>query len=34
MVNIPDAANLVPLMFQAQAKGRSQLQYIDGDEEA
>ncbi|MCW6051355.1 RAMP superfamily protein [Lyngbya sp. CCAP 1446/10] len=27
MVNIPDAANLVPLMFQAQAKGRSQLQY-------
>jgi CRISPR-associated protein Cmr6 len=29
MVNIPDAANLVPLMFQAQAKGRSQLQYID-----
>lgn len=27
MVNIPDAANLVPLMFQAQIKGRSQLQY-------
>lgn len=27
MVNIPDAANLVPLMFQAQTKGRSQLQY-------
>ncbi|PSB53930.1 RAMP superfamily protein [filamentous cyanobacterium Phorm 6] len=27
MVSIPDAANLVPLMFQAQAKGRSQLQY-------
>ncbi len=31
MVNISDAANLVPLMFQAQAKGRSQLQYIDKD---
>lgn len=27
MVSIPDAANLVPLMFQAQTKGRSQLQY-------
>ncbi|MGB7712221.1 MAG: RAMP superfamily protein [Microcoleus sp.] len=33
MVSIPDAANLVPLMFQAQAKGRSQLQYIDKDKE-
>ena len=29
MVTIPNAADLVPLMFQAQAKGRSQLQYID-----
>lgn len=29
MVNIPNAADLVPLMFQAQTKGRSQLQYID-----
>ncbi len=27
MVNIPNAADLVPLMFQAQTKGRSQLQY-------
>lgn len=33
MVNIPDAANLVPLMFQAQAKGRSQLQFINKDKE-
>lgn len=33
MVNIPDAANLVPLMFQAQTKGRSQLQYINKDKE-
>ncbi len=33
MVNIPDAANLVPLMFQAQTKGRSQLQYIDKEKE-
>jgi CRISPR-associated protein Cmr6 len=33
MVNILDAANLVPLMFQAQAKGRSQLQYIDKEKE-
>lgn len=31
MVNIPDAAKLVPLMFQAQIKGRSQLQYINPD---
>jgi CRISPR-associated protein Cmr6 len=34
MVSIPDAANLVPLMFQAQAKGRSQLQYIDKDKKS
>lgn len=34
MVNIPNAANLIPLMFQAQAKGRSQLQYIDSTKEA
>src|SRR5919202_4880336 len=33
MVSIPEAANLVPLMFQAQAKGRSQLQYIDRNKE-
>lgn len=33
MVNIKNAANLVPLMFQAQVKGRSQLQYIDPKKE-
>jgi CRISPR-associated protein Cmr6 len=33
MVNIPNAGKLVPLMFQAQVKGRSQLQYIDKDAE-
>ncbi|MEQ9359854.1 hypothetical protein [Coleofasciculus chthonoplastes] len=33
MVNIPNAGNLVPLMFQAQVKGRSQLQYIDQNAE-
>ena len=27
--NIPDAAKKVPLMFQAQTKGRCQIQYID-----
>jgi len=33
MVNIPNAGKLVPLMFQAQVKGRSQLQYIDQNAE-
>lgn len=27
--NIPDGAKKVPLMFQAQTKGRCQIQYID-----
>ncbi len=29
MVNIPDIGDKIPLMFRAQTKGRSQLQYID-----
>ncbi|HBB31950.1 MAG TPA: hypothetical protein DDZ80_29030 [Cyanobacteria bacterium UBA8803] len=33
MVNIPNAGKLVPLMFQAQVQGRSQLQYIAQDAE-
>jgi len=33
MVNIPNPGKLVPLMFQAQVKGRSQLQYINQDAE-
>ena len=33
MVNIANAAQLVPLMFQAQIKGRSQLQYINQEAE-
>jgi CRISPR-associated protein Cmr6 len=33
MVNIPNAGKLVPLMFQAQVEGRSQLQYINPREE-
>ncbi len=29
MVNIPDIGDKIPLMFRAQTKWRSQLQYID-----
>ena len=33
MVNIPDIGNKIPLMFRAQTKGRSQLQYIDSEKD-